>query len=621
MSALPIPRQLEFREKSGTPVDGRDYERKLLEFKEAAFQQAVTELRSNLEYDRIPDYIRALSGEFWSRSRPKYRSNYVDNLLAGSRIESLALLTDIRPTIDVTCHIDEFKDHGRIANDVIHDQWFRHDWDLDLIDVVDHAMFGVGYVKTAAVAAHGLHFPRLMFTGHGMDEVLPIHCNKDIQRASMVLFRQMQSLQYFRNKWGRRADGLEHEATSTLVGSHTSGGIPGGVDEYTWNSFSPAMQRLMRDRIVRSRDSRAIAFPTAELQEYWVDDPELADRDLLIKDPYLELTEHNYWYRVKKGERKWPRKRLIVFGGERPFYDGPSPFWHGFYPFSRLRLIPIVWGPGGLSKYRALMPINQAVNEIGAGTIDNIRKALNQTVVTKRGAVTDAAWRMFLPDREGGKLMLNPNAEPSAIRYVDPPVLPSYVFQALTQYLLPRFQNLAGTLDTAQLSKKKQLPGAEAIEQMRDLQAPHFRLESRAIERLLKDVGIQHASNVFQFFKTEDRLKMLGAKGLDWADFDARPGSLIPASMWDKRQHFWRMFSIESKQGSMHASARDREKQVAMTLFKMAAIDRQALLETMEIPNAKQILERMAAAQKEGMMQQSQGRSPRSAGQKKGAAV
>jgi len=46
------------------------------------------------------------------------------------------------------------------------------------------------------------------------------------------------------------------------------------------------------------------------------------------------------------------------------------------YPFAMLRLNPVIWSFWGMSKYASLIPLNKAINEIGAGTMDMIKRAL-----------------------------------------------------------------------------------------------------------------------------------------------------------------------------------------------------------------------------------------------------
>src|SRR6185369_8771969 len=114
----------------------------------------------------------------------------------------------------------------------------------------------------------------------------------------------------------------------------------------------------------------------------------------------------------------------------------------------------------GQSKYENLVPLNRAINEIGAGTMDMIKRILNPQLIAKEGLVPKEAWERFFPNMPGGKLKLGPLGDVrNDIRYMEPPVMPPYVFQFLAQYLSPEFDRLGGFLDASSLMKKGQTPG------------------------------------------------------------------------------------------------------------------------------------------------------------------
>lgn len=630
MSALAeMPRGPVFREKSGTRDDTDNYVSRIQYWRQAAERQALQELNASREWGNIAKYIDAIEGNQWGRDRPKYRSQFVDNVIARARQDNLSSLTDIRPTIDISSRVDAYKDAANMLNGVIHSEWTSRSMDISLVQVVDHSMLSTGFAKLGANGG------QLSFTAHGMDAVLPINCGMDLQSSSAVLYRTYKPLTYFKTKFGDMAKGIETSKTATGYGTtNTLQGNqrPGQITDYQWNSFSPAMKRMMRDRVGKNGfQDGTNPFPSAELQEFWVEDMETneSQQDVIVKDPFLNTGHHNYWYTVKHGERLWPRKRLIVFGGEKPMYDGPSPYWHGRFPFGMLTLNPVVWAPRGLSKYRTLLPLQNAMNEISAGIMDNLKKALNQTVISRRGAINDADWERFYPDKPGQKLRINPTGSIADVKYIDAPVLPSYVFEFLKS-LAPEFDRHAGTLDVNSLQKKKQVPGGDAIEQMRDMQTGQFRLEGRYVEVFLRDCGEQAVSNILQYFTSKQRLRMLGPDGLTFSDFDWDPNSAVPANQ-DKFNH-WRSFPITIAAGSSHGSAKAQMKQLALILNQRQIIGARELLRAVEYPNADHVLqERVQEMQAMAKMQQeqggegqhppAQGRTPRTAGQKKGKQV
>lgn len=605
MALYQLPRAPVVRGKAEVLDKADDYKYSIMQWREAARDEAVQSLRMNPEYEQIQTYIDWLEGKHWNRGRPRYRSKFHDNRLAEARKEILALLTDIRPTMSVSSSIPAYQDQADIAMRCIQHEWQLRDFDLELVRAVDHALLSTGYWKIGASMPGNLSV-----TACGIDSVLPIQAGRTLQDSTAVLYRTYKPLQYFVNVFGDKADGLERHATPSLWAATNNQYVrPGHVTEHTWNSLSPAMRYHMGVRTPRKAPTGASVFPVLELEEYWIDDPEINDssKTVLVKDPNLSVDQHNYHYQVAPGQRLFPRKRLLVFAGDRVMYDGPSPYWHGLFPFVQLALDPVVWAPGGLSRYRSLLPLNQMINEIGAGTGDVVKRAIVPQVITRDGAVKDSTWKKFYPDLPGGKLKLTPMGNPQQdVRYMDPPHIPEYVFAYLQQYLVPTFDRRSGRMDVTGLGRKKQVPGGDTIEQMRDTMQTQFRIENRYVERFLKDAALQAVSNVFQYFSTQRRMKILGPDGVTWDDFDYDPRSMVPFSM--PQEDHWKLFSIQVAQGSLHGASKDRDKQLAISLFRLGGISRREMLRRLEIGNIEQIEAELMRERQPGLIPDATGK-------------
>lgn len=574
-----LPRApLVVNQRSGTFDAPTSYRESVLRWREAARGEAILTLRMNPEWENIRKYIDYLEGSWWDRKRPRYRSGFFVNRLAQTRIDTLSLLTDIRPAVEVDTDIAEYRQQAEIAQKIIYYEWANMNLDLELIRAVDHAMFGVGYWKL------GASLPGMMSVlPLGMDTVLPIQPGNQIQESHAVLYRTYKPLHWFYQKFGEDAKGLEREAASPIWTSiNADYPRPGLYDEYTWNSLSPAMRYHLGARAMKRSATKSGSFPVIEFEEYWIDDPSVNEYpgEVLVKDPRLSIEEHNYHYVVKQGQRLFPRKRLIVFAGNRIMYDGPSPYWHGLFPFVQMSLNPITWAPGGLSKYRNLVPLNWAMNHVGAGVLDIVNRAVEPQLVAKEGAVADDVWRQFYSDMPGGKLRMSMLGNPMTdVRYLDPPPLPAYV-QMFNTEVRQEYDRLAGTVDVASLGRKKQVPGGDTIEQMRDTMQTGFRLESRYLEPFLRDAGIQAVSHAFQFYTRGRRMRLLGPRGMTMDDFDYNPGMMVPWTV--PREDHWKLFALRIAQGSLHGAARDREKQVAISLFRLNGISRREMLRRLD---------------------------------------
>jgi hypothetical protein len=566
-------------QKTETLVTMGSYESSVLAWRDSAREEAVALARRNPEWDRVRTYIDMIEGKQWNRPLPRYRSRFADNRMAEMRIERLSVLTDIRPAIEVRCdHSQDYAAQAEIAQKIIYHEWARKDLDLALVRAVDHALLSVGYWKIDAAMPGDL-----FVTPCGMDSVLPIQPGMDFQSSMAVLYRAYAPLGFFKREFGKAADGIEREAAVPLWSNvNYESTRPGYLNEYTFSSMSPAMRHMHGSQLTRGvTGGKPGAFPVAEVEQYWIEDYSVNELShaVTVKDPRYSTDQHNYHYQVRPGERLFPRKRLLILVGNKILYDGPSPYWHGLYPFAQLILNPHVWGPGGLSAYRSLVPIQRAINEIGAGVLDLVRRAVEPQIITSEGAMPDAAWDVFTGDMPGGKLKTSALAGPGSVAYMTPPQLPAYAQQFMS-YATQAFERLSGTMDATSLGKKNQVPGGDTIEQMRDSMQASFRLESRYIEPFLRAAGLLAISNIFQYYTREKRMWLFGADGVTIEDFDYDPKSMVPWSM-PKEDH-WKMFSLAISQGSLHGASRDRDKQVAMSLFRIGGTSRRDMLRRLD---------------------------------------
>ena len=363
MSLGQIPMGGLFREDGVTRFDtggGSSYEKSIGQWRESAREEAFRTARLNVELDHVGRYISYIQGQHWDPRRPRYKSRFVDNRVGKTRFDVLSLLTNPRPTIDVGTKVAEYQDTADAIAGVIRHEWLHNDIDLSLVTAADICMaYGTSFWKLGACS------PGLMKVSPcGPDQVMPIQPGMHIQESSAVLYKTYKPVHWVRSRFPFRAADIEREAAAIDVktaGGNSSYARPGHIEEYVWQGLSPQMRRIIgvrQEPVSMGQDY----FKSLEMQEYYVDDPSVNEskETVVMRDPYLALDAHNWWYKVKPGERLYPRKRLLIFAGRRVLYDGPSPFIHGLYPFAMLRLNPVFYSFWGLSKYRDLIQIGRA---------------------------------------------------------------------------------------------------------------------------------------------------------------------------------------------------------------------------------------------------------------------
>lgn len=597
-----------------TPADTpANYALEMSRWKAQAFEEAIQFRKLCPEENRIRVYQKYIEGDQWEQfgKRPKYKSSFYINKTGVARLGNLALLTDSRPSIEVRSKLTNNPDAIRQATmiqRIIVDEYVSKDMDMALVLAADIAnTAGTAFWKIAGSSPGSIDV-----IPAGPDMVMPIQPGFHIQESTAVLYRTWKSLAELVRKFPGAKSAIERAAKTTAVVDAVAYAKPDHMDAYTWQGLAPQMKRLLGKRVLVPEQMSSGIFKSVEVQEYYIDDPSVneSSRPVLMRDPRLRLDEHNYWYWVPPGAPLYPRKRLVIFAGDSVIYDGPSPYWHGLYPFACLRTNPVFWSFWGLSKYRDLIPVNDAINQIVAGILDLIKKALNPVVIAKGSSVSREAWNNFFPDMPGAKLRLeSAMANPAAdVQFSRPPEIPAYVFQMLQAYLGPEFDRMSGFLDVSALGGKKQVPGGDTIEQMRDALPSSMRLEGRAIEIFLRDAAIQAVSHVLQFYTKDRRIEILGEDGISMADFFGEdtmvPGTDIP------KYDYWRYFPVRVTPGSMHGGARDRNKQLHMALYQMGVISRQKLLEVLEIddiPDEELAQQRMAMAEGGAMPRMTRG--------------
>lgn len=575
------------------------YNMSILEWREATRAQALSAYRAAPEYNYIQDYIKYLENEPWDKRRPQWRSGYRNNKMGLARRDRLAKMSDARPTIDVSSTIDGYKDASAAIEGCIRAEWNRQNMSQTLAMVYDLAMLhGTAFCKIGASKN------KIKLTALGPDQVIPIQPSlESIQESSAILHRGWKPISYFHRIFPQSSQNVIQGARNLSSIGRGQFNRPESMDQTTWDNMSTGMKMVFgRQGMGGYTNAGDKYYGIAELEEYYVEDYSRneSSKTILMKDPFLPLDAHNWHYYVKPGERLYPRKRLIIFGGGSLVYDGPSPYWHGMYPFAAMWTNKVPWSFYGLSLYRDLLPMQRFINEIPAGISDMIAKVLNPPMLTKQGTVSPATFQAFNSDLPGARLILNGNVGDlkQAFVWQDPPQIPAYVQQMLQGVVNPDFDKLAGNIDVMSIQGKNQLPSGDSLDQMRDSLQTSLRREEKFVEAFLNDAGQQAVSNVIQFYDMKKRMQLLGEDGITNQDFFFDPGVLYPGKK-DFGPYFWQMFGFQVKPGSLHSGANDRDKIEAVGLASRGLISRKELYRKlgMDPGDAERVIEELIEEQ------------------------
>jgi hypothetical protein len=249
------------------------------------------------------------------------------------------------------------------------------------------------------------------------------------------------------------------------------------------------------------------------------------------------------------------------------------------FPFAALRLNRVPWQWPGISEFRNQIPLQDVMNNILAGIMDAVKKAVNPPLVAPDNAFGQAVKRNLDPNMPGAKVFYSP-ASIAPPQYAPAPALPSFVFQTML-YAQQELDAQSGFIDLSSVSRRGIIPAADTMEQMKEGQQTMVRLKVRYIESFLKDIGQQFVPNLFQFYTMKRRIQTLGEEGKTFEDFDYDPGTMIPAGV--PAEEHWRQFQFLIQPGSLLKSSRTPQQMLMLNLRRMGDMDRENMLEALDL--------------------------------------
>jgi hypothetical protein len=393
---------------------------------------------------------------------------------------------------------------------------------------------------------------------------------------------------------------------------------------------SPFRQRLWGESAVKEIPR----MPTTDVFTAYIDDdtenesatPVYMGNFAADKEPL-----NNWSYVVQKGQRLYPRKRMIVWvnGVPEPFYDGPSPWWHGLYPYPKLTLDPVPWSFLGKAPMWDLLSLNKALNKLLRVYDDWAERLARPDIIADKNVISEHATGKLDTRRAGKKIRINPSAG-RGFEIKGPDPLPADFWKGI-EYYETKIKELSGSQDISNMMKLNQIPSADSIEQILESMSLSWRMRSRVIEVFIREFALMMAYNFAQFYTLPRRLSILGGDGMTREDFDFDPGSLIPDFVdpedfddrgflkresvlrgplprYDRAKNFLRQFSFHIAPGSLLAASEIQRKLLYLQLSRAGLVDHWTLLDVLGVANvgtppagANSITDRLMLEQQMGL--------------------
>jgi len=555
--------------------------------------------RSDPSYERAEVGMRYVSGEqrVSAESRaepPAYLSRTSINESRRVVNAHVSALTDIKPTFSYKSENPAFQLQADLLNKLTIASWLNQMQDVELGYAIKYALAaGTGDMVTTW-DPHTTLGGDVKMSSRDFRDTLPVRPaphGRSVQSWEGLVLRESHTVNAMRAAFPYHANAFR-PTTDSLLST-----LMGRVRSVAMKFMSPAGDTLSGLSVPavasRIRSGEILLYRTY-----------LNDRTVnLTSRPIPMGTPGASWsYIVPPGGYLFPYKRLIISTPEMLLFDGPSPYWHGQYPVSRLKLTDLPWQFLGQPLLHDLIPMQDAINQSIQDIMLGIRKWLDPAVKYNRGAVSESLMRILDARRPGAKIKVNQEGMKDGFQFLDGPN-PQVLALALEtlQFLLTRFDNLSGTPNLQEILALRQLPAADTIDRAYQAMTPEIRQEGRMIESFLRDVAEQSKVIRFQYESNAKRVMVLGDAGGLLDNFDFNPEVLVPAlSPGDPgyAPQFDAQLTRDQRAQAMHKTIvftlapnsilsinASEQKMMRLQLSRMGMYDFWSLMESLEIPN------------------------------------
>jgi hypothetical protein len=608
------------------PANADGYGYRVIGWLKEGIEESDAFLRSQQGYNRCDEAINAIMGE-QQDMRSAALSSTSCNLIAKTFFDMVAGLTDVKPFWEYRSFNKRYEHQANIYGKLSEHVWLQRQMDMSF-------MFGIQYALSCGTTYLEPYWDSGVedFKAEAWDprDVLPIRpsTSPSIQDCYGVITRKARSVNHVRylarHVFNRPdlANLIQPDRDGSVVGASLRNTKVGALLQRLGDS--PFKQRLFGEKA--QRDISRV--PTTDIFTSYIDDDSINESSTPIHMGAFDKSGqplNNWSHVVQPGDRLYPRKRMIVFvsGVMEPLYDGPSPWWHGMFPYPKLTLDPVPWSYLGKAPVWDLLTLNKSMNKLLRVYDDWCERLARPDVIADKSIPQHMIDRLDTR-RAGKKIRASMLAGKGALQFVGPDNLPVDFWRGI-EYYESKIKELSGSQDISSLMKLNQLPSSDSIESIMESMSLTWRLRSRVVEVFMREYALMMAYNFAQFYTLPRRLTILGGEGVTMQDFDFDPGSLVPdfvdsndfdesgnvrAEVLDRgplpryeraREHL-RQFSFHIAPGSLLAASEMQRKLLYLQLARAGMIDQTTLLETLGVPNINQIRTRMAEDSQLGIM-------------------
>lgn len=569
------------------------YEQELIGYANEAVQEADTFLRGQEGYSKIVPTMQAIMGVNIP-IRPTYLSHTASNEIGRLAEIIRSELTDVKPSAEYKTHNDHYASDATNLGKMWTSWYYNQGIDLRYGSAIDYALVsGTGY----AYQYWNKFSQDIDVMAYDSRDVLPIRpIDNSIQSCMGVILRREMTVNAVKAMFPQAARRIKEDrqgTTSKLPESNRENVMNQRIGVSTFERAQMSSQ---------PQEKRGPGIPVVDLYYMYLNDSSTntSSRDVMVGDFRADGTPaNNYSQVVKAGDPLYPRKRLVIFTKTAVLYDGPSLYWHGLFPVSKYSLTPWSWSWLGSTPLWDCLPLQDTLNRCLRIMDDHIQKTLRPPVFGDKTSVGESEIKLIseMMAKPGAFWRQNPMGKGVEIGKVEPL---DQIITTMIEFAVQKMAERCGVQDMSGLLKLGQMPEAQTVDKIMFATRPEIRSRSRMLEVFYREQGKMFMYNAAQFYTARRKFALLGREGLTHAEFDFDPQTFIPVESNDPRprldiaEEHLRNFSFYVAPSSLLRSAQTTDQMMALTLFRDGAIDPQTLLERLDFPNVKQVMERLA---------------------------
>lgn len=309
---------------------------------------------------------------------------------------------------------------------------------------------------------------------------------------------------------------------------------------------------------------------------------------VLVYEAWIREHEEYSTTDAQSGEaetRVYDTWRVVVVAENHILMDEPADnLWaHGKHPYSRM----VLWDTGGdfwgPSLVKLLTPEQLMINRLLAALQQNIE--LTGNPIFKQATRGDGA-RGVVTNRPGQKLPVGPQDNVSG--WMNPPPVNPQMMQLLQHYM-SRIEAISGLSAITKGGTPGGRPAQSVVDSLQEAAFVRVRQHLKYLEYAMRDAGFKRASLIVENYTSPRMMAIAGPSG-DRTSLTLKARHfLVPTSKGAVPMQF--MLNVDA--GSRLHTSRAMREDRAIQLGTLGFIDRQAVLEDLNYPNAQIVAQRM----------------------------